>query len=40
MQFGITLNKVGNFTVELEATDKISGKSAKVHLPLRVVSLN
>ena len=40
MQFGITLNRVGNFTVELEATDKISGKSAKVSLPLKVVSLN
>jgi hypothetical protein len=40
MQFGITLNRVGNFTVELTATDKITGKSAKVNLPLKVVSLN
>jgi hypothetical protein len=40
MQFGITLNRVGSFTVELQATDKISGKSATVHLPLKVVSLN
>jgi hypothetical protein len=39
MQFGITLNRVGNFTIELDATDKISGKTAKVSLPLRVVSL-
>jgi hypothetical protein len=40
MHFGITLNRVGNFTVELVATDKISGKSAKVNLPLKVLSLN
>jgi hypothetical protein len=40
MQFGITLNRVGNFTVELEATDKISGKTAKVTLPLKVLSQN
>jgi hypothetical protein len=39
MQFGITLNRVGNFTIELEAADKVSGKTAKVRLPLRVVSL-
>ena len=40
MQFGITLNRTGQFTIELDATDKISGKSAKVRLPLKVVSLN
>jgi hypothetical protein len=40
MQFGITLNRVGNFTIELDAADKISGKTAKVRLPLKVVSLN
>jgi hypothetical protein len=39
MNFGITLTRLGQFTVELEATDKITGKSAKVTLPLRVVSL-
>ena len=38
MKFGISLNRVGTFTLELEATDKIAGKSAKVTLPLRVVS--
>jgi hypothetical protein len=40
MQFGITLNRVGTFTVELEATDKISGKISKVTLPLRVLTFN
>jgi hypothetical protein len=40
MQFGITLNRVGTFTIELDAHDKTSGKSAKVRLPLKVVSLN
>jgi hypothetical protein len=40
MQFGITLNRTGAYTVELEAIDKISGKSAKVNLPLKVVSFN
>jgi hypothetical protein len=39
MQFGITLNRVGSFTMELEAVDKVSGKTAKVSVPLRVVSL-
>ncbi len=38
MHFGITLNRIGNFTVELAATDKISGKAAKVNLPLKVVA--
>ena len=40
MQFGITLNRLGNFTMELEATDKISGKSAKTRLPLKVVAVD
>ena len=40
MQFGITLNRPGNFTIELEAADKLSGKSVKERLPLRVVSFN
>jgi hypothetical protein len=37
LQFGLTLNRVGRFTVEVTATDKLSGKSAKVSLPIRVM---
>ena len=40
LQFGLTLNRVGRFTVELTATDKLSGKSARVSLPMLVTSLN
>jgi hypothetical protein len=37
MQFGLTLNRVGRFTVELSATDRLSGKRSQVRFPLRVV---
>ncbi len=37
MQFGLTLNRVGQFTVELTGTDHITGKTTRVRLPLRVV---
>jgi hypothetical protein len=37
LQFGLTMNRVGRFTVEVSASDKLSGKSAKVSLPLRVL---
>jgi hypothetical protein len=37
MQFGLTLNRIGDFTIELQAHDKLSGKSAKTTLPLKVV---
>lgn len=40
MQFGLTLNRTGNFRVELEAHDKLSGKTAKTSFPLKVVSLD
>jgi hypothetical protein len=40
LRFGLTLNKVGQFAVELTATDKLSGKSAKVTFPLKVMSSN
>lgn len=40
LNFGITLNRVGQFQVELTATDKMSGKSSKVNLPLKVASPN
>ncbi|MCI0464462.1 MAG: hypothetical protein L0Z62_46610 [Gemmataceae bacterium] len=39
MQFGLTLNRAGRFTVELSATDRISGKRSQVTFPLRVLDL-
>jgi hypothetical protein len=36
MRFLVPLNREGGFLIELKATDKISGKSATVYLPLRV----
>lgn len=38
MQFALTLNRTGDFTIELEATDKLTGKSDKKSLPLKVLS--
>jgi hypothetical protein len=40
MQFGITLNRAGKFTMELTAVDKISNKTAKASLPLKVTTLD
>jgi hypothetical protein len=40
MQFGLTLNRLGRFTVELTATDKLSGKSSRVSFPVLVVALD
>jgi hypothetical protein len=39
MQFGLTLNRVGRFTVEIEATCELCGATSRVTLPLRVVAL-
>jgi hypothetical protein len=39
MQFGLTLNRVGRFTVEIEATCELCGATTRVTLPLRVVAL-
>jgi hypothetical protein len=39
MQFALQLNRSGKFTVEVAATDKLSGKSAKLSFPLRVARL-
>ena len=33
-QFLLALNRPGKFTIELQATDRISKKTAKVSLPL------
>jgi hypothetical protein len=35
-QFPISLNRAGKFSIELKATDKVSGKSSTVSLPLTV----
>jgi hypothetical protein len=40
MQFGVTLNRTGTFTVELEATCVVCKKTTKVSMPLKVVSSN
>jgi hypothetical protein len=37
MQFVLELNRAGKFTLELKATDRVSGKSASVSYPLAVV---
>jgi hypothetical protein len=39
LQFAVTLDRVGQYTVELSATDKISGKTSKVSFPIKVTSL-
>jgi hypothetical protein len=36
--FGLTLNRVGEFTVEIHAEDKVTKKSATKSFPLRVVA--
>lgn len=37
MQFLLDLNREGTFTVELKASDKVSGKTASLSLPLSVM---
>jgi hypothetical protein len=38
MQFGLTLNRAGSFTVVLNATDRLTGKTAEVRFPIRVIA--
>jgi hypothetical protein len=38
MQFGLTLNRAGIFTVVLSATDRLTGKTAEVRFPIRVIA--
>lgn len=38
LQYGVTLNRVGRFILELTATDELAGKMSRVTLPIRVVS--
>ncbi len=40
LQFGLTLNRLGRFSVELTATDKLSGKSSRVSFPIQVIALD
>ena len=37
MQFGVSLNRTGSFSVEIKATDRISNKTSTVTFPLRVL---
>lgn len=39
MQFVLDLNRAGKFTIELKATDKLSGKKATLSLPLTVLKV-
>lgn len=39
MQFGVTLNRVGRFTIEVNAKDEHSGKTTQVTLPIQVFEL-
>jgi hypothetical protein len=38
MQFGLTLNRPGRFTLELTAVDHVSGKQASLSFPLQIVA--
>jgi hypothetical protein len=37
LQFGLTMNRAGRFTVEVTARDEISGKTDRVAFPVRVL---
>jgi hypothetical protein len=37
LQFGLTMNRTGRFTIEISAQDAISGKSDRVTFPVRVL---
>jgi hypothetical protein len=39
LQYGLTMNRSGNFTVELQADCHHCGKSATVRLPVRILSM-
>jgi hypothetical protein len=38
LQFGLTLNRLGRFTVEMTASDKVSNKSSRISIPIRVMN--
>jgi hypothetical protein len=39
VQFGLTMNRAGRFTIELTAEDKISGKRSQIRYGMRVLPL-
>ena len=39
MQFALDPNRAGKFTIEINATDKTSGKTATLSLPLTVAKV-
>lgn len=39
-QFGLTFNRAGRFTIELNAEDRVSGKSAQIRYGIRVLPLD
>jgi len=39
VQFGLTLSRVGRFTLELSAHDRLSGKSDTVSFPIQILGL-
>jgi hypothetical protein len=39
LQFGLTMNRPGNFTIELEARCEVCDKTTTVRLPVRIVAL-
>jgi hypothetical protein len=40
VSFPVYLNRVGRFTIEIEATDKIAGKNAKLSFKMTVLDIN
>jgi hypothetical protein len=38
MQFALTLNRAGRFTLEVTATDVLAGTTATVRFPVRVLT--
>jgi hypothetical protein len=40
LQFGVTLNRAGRFTLEFTATDAVSERTVRVSMPLRVTKMN
>jgi len=39
LQFGLTLNRPGRFTIELDARCEVCGKSSTVRLPVRILAV-
>jgi hypothetical protein len=40
LQFALTLNRTGRFTIEVSATDRLSGKTSRVRFPIKVTTLD